>query len=340
MLAAEYLRWTNDRVLAERLLPAVDLALDWIATFGDRDGDGFIEYERQTPNGLANQGWKDSWDGIRYGDGRVAGAPIALCEAQAYVYGAYRARAYLASVFDDHQAAAVWSRRAGELATAFDAAFWIEERGVYCVGLDADKKPIDSITSNIGHCLWAGIVPPSRSEQLAEALTDPALFSGWGLRTLDAANPAYNPLSYHCGSVWPHDTALAIAGLRRYGHHAAASRLQTGLLDAASVFNGRLPELFGGFSRDNLPMPVAYPASCSPQAWAAASPLLMVRSLLGLEPDLPNGVVGVAEAPGSAPRHLNARGVPLGAGRIDVRCTGSTVEVEGLPPGVSLERRS
>jgi glycogen debranching enzyme len=337
MLAAEYLRWTNDRALTEALLPAVDRALAWIADYGDLDGDGFVEYQRQTPNGLANQGWKDSWDGIRYGDGRVAEAPIALCEAQAYVYGAYRARAYLARTFDDPDGAATWSKQADRLAAAFDEAFWIEERGTYCVGLDAGKQQIDSNTSNIGHCLWTGIVPPARSAQLAAKLTDPTLFSGWGLRTLDSRNPGYNPLSYHCGSVWPHDTALAIAGLHRYGHHREAATLRQGLLQAASVFDGRLPELFAGFPRDELPTPVAYPASCSPQAWAAAAPLLMVRSMLGLEPDLPAGIVRVRETLDGAVRHLHARGVPLGAGRIDVRANGSVIEVDGLPSGVSLQ---
>jgi glycogen debranching enzyme len=237
-------------------------------------------------------------------------------------------------VFGDSDSAAAWDRRAERLARAFDEKFWLEERGTYCVGLDGDKKPIDSSTSNVGHCLWTGIVPPERANRLAATLTEPALFSGWGLRTLDARNPGYNPLSYHCGSVWPHDTALAIAGLRRYGYHEQASLLQDGLLQAASVFNGRLPELFAGFPRDDLPTPVAYPASCSPQAWAAAAPLLMVRAMLGLDPDLPSGLVTVTE---SGPlRHLHARGVPLGAGRVDVRANGSVIEVDGLPSGVSL----
>jgi glycogen debranching enzyme len=338
MLAAEYLRWTDDRALVASLLPAVDRALEWTHRYGDRDGDGFIEYLRPNDGGLANQGWKDSWDGIRYGDGTVAEAPIALCEVQAYLYGAYRARAYLADVFDEAQLAARYNQAATDLAAAFDASFWLEERGTYCIGLDGDKRPIDSSTSNPGHCLWAGIARPDRAARLAQTLVGDDLNSGWGLRTLAADNPGYNPLSYHCGSVWPHDTALAVAGLRRYGHQLEADVLQDGLLEAATAFGGRLPELFAGLARTEMPTPVIYPASCSPQAWAAAAPLLMIRAMLGIEPDVPRGTLRLSPALDGRTGRLYALGVPVGRGRIDVRTNGSTVDVEGLPPGMTLRQ--
>jgi glycogen debranching enzyme len=337
MLAAEHLRWTGDFELAARLLPAVDQALEWLRVYGDRDGDGFVEYLRTQDGGLANQGWKDSWDGIRYADGRVAEAPIALCEVQAYVYGAYRARAYLADALGDAAVAARFQRAATDLAVAFDTAFWLEDLGTYCVGLDGEKQPIDSSSSNPGHCLWAGIALPHRAPQLAATLAASQLNSGWGLRTLAADNPGYNPLSYHCGSVWPHDTALAVAGLRRYDCHEAADTLQDGLLAASASFGGRLPELFAGLSRQEMPTPVVYPASCSPQAWAAAAPLLMIRSLLGLEPDVPNHTVRVRSNLPSTGR-LDALGVPLGQGRIDVRASGTTIRVDGLPAGTTLDQ--
>ncbi len=338
MLAAEYLRWSNDQALVRQLLPAVDRAMEWMTAYGDRDHDGFLEYLRADDGGLANQGWKDSWDGIRYGDGRVAEAPIALCEVQGYAYGAYQARAYLARVFDDPARAERCSEQAQALADAFDAAFWRDDLGTYCVGLDGDKRQIDSKTSNVGHCLWTGIVRPDRSAQLAQSLAGVGLNSGWGLRTLDADNAGYNPLSYHCGSVWPHDTALAVAGLRRYGHHHEAKLLQDGLLEAASAFGGRLPELFAGLARSEMPTPVVYPASCSPQAWAAAAPLLMIRSMLGLDPDLPSGTIQVNPAPDRSAHRLYALRVPLGAGRIDVRTDGDAVDIGGLPAGISVSR--
>lgn len=338
MLVAEYLRWTDDWALVERLLPAVDRALQWIEHYGDRDGDGFVEYERKQNTGLANQGWKDSWDGVRYGDGRVAEAPIALCEVQAYVYGAYRAMAYLADVGGLDDSADHWQHRAAELKRAFDAAFWVQDIGTYAIGLDGDKRPIDSVSSNVGHCLWAGIVPDHRAGQVAEILTSPAMSSGWGLRTLSADNPAFNPLSYHCGSVWPHDTAIAVAGLQRYGLEAQATSLRSSLLDAAAALGGRLPELFAGFGRSELPVPVAYPASCSPQAWAAASTLLLIRSMVGLDPDLPRHRVELEAGLASGSPDLQAEGVPLGAGRVRIVGDHATILIDGLGTGIDVEQ--
>lgn len=337
MLVAEYLRFSGDTALVGELMPAVDAALAWMRDHGDPDGDGFIEYQRMTDSGLANQGWKDSWDGIRYGDGRVADAPIALCEVQAYAYGAYCARAYLAEIVGDPATAQSWRDRADAMQAAFDQAFWVDGLGCYAVGLDGDKAPIDSVTSNIGHCLWTGIVPEHRSAVLADHLSSPGLFSGWGIRTLSADNPAYNPLSYHCGSVWPHDTAIAVAGLDRYGHHREASLVRSGLLDTAMALGGRLPELFAGFARSELPAPVPYPASCSPQAWAAASSLLAVRSMLGLEPDVPNRVVAVRAGLGDEAAGLRAEGIAIGPNRVTITADAFDTTVAGLDPAIEVD---
>jgi glycogen debranching enzyme len=336
MLVAEVARWTGDRQLITDLLPAVDAAMAWIDTVGDRDGDGFVEYLRATESGLANQGWKDSWDGIRFEDGRVAEAPLALCEVQGYVYAAHRARATIARALGDQATAEASEARAEQLRARFDATFWLPDRGWYAIGLDATKRPVDSLTSNIGHCLWTGVVPEERSPRLAELLTSERMFTGWGLRTIARDSQGYNPLSYHCGSVWPHDTAISVAGLAAYGHEQEAGTLADALLDAASVGGGRLPELFAGFDRSELPTPVRYPASCSPQAWAAASPLLVVRALLGLEPDLVEGRVRLRPRLPPSMSWLVVDGIPLGGGRMRVEAGPGGVEVSGLPDGVEV----
>lgn len=336
-LVAELARWTGMTSTTRALLPAVDRAIEWMEGDGDPNGDGFIEYERRDPRGLENQGWKDSWDGIRHGDGSVAVAPIALCEVQGYAYAAYRGRADLARALGDQGAADDLDRRAEDLRARFDERFWLEEQGWFAVGLDGDGEPITSLTSNVGHLLWSGIVLPHRARQIATRLTEPSMFTGWGIRTLSSDNPAYNPLSYHCGSVWPHDTAIAAAGLARYHCNDAVDTIVDGLLSASEHSDGRLPELFAGFGRHDLPSPVPYPASCSPQAWAAASPLLLVRSLLGLEPDLLVGQLRLRpRLPGRTGR-IELRDVPLGDGRLSVIVDGNDVSVEGIPDGVELK---
>lgn len=318
VLLGELSRWGLPEADLRRLLPAADRALAWLDDHGDRDGDGWVEYRRTTPSGLANQGWKDSWDGIRYRDGRVAEAPIALCEVQAYAYAAHRARAAVARRLGDVATAMRHDDRATDMAERFDRQFWLPEAGWYAVGLDADKRPIDSLTSNIGHCLWAGIVRPDRAAAVAHRLVSPDLWSGWGIRTLSASDGGYDPMSYHCGTVWPHDSALGVAGLRRYGFVDAACRVAEGLLDAAQAWGGRLPELFCGLDRDEVETPVPFPTSCSPQAWAAATPFLLLRTLLGLEPD---GAGGLRVDPvGPAARDdLSLTGVPAFGTRFDVR---------------------
>jgi glycogen debranching enzyme len=287
MLLGELQRWGSDPEAVAALLPHADRALEWIERYGDADGDGFVEYQRKTDAGLANQGWKDSWDGITFADGRLPAAPIALAEVQAYCYAAYRSRAHFAANAGDEAARRHWLDRAATLKRRFNEAFWLPERGWFAVGLDADKRPIDALTSNIGHCLWTGIVDDDKAASVAEHLLSPAMFTGWGIRTLASTMAAYNPISYHNGSVWPHDNAVCAAGLMRYGFVRHAQRVINALLTAAAHFDHRLPELFCGFGVDEFAAPIPYPTSCSPQAWAAATPFLLLRSLLRFNPELP-----------------------------------------------------
>lgn len=336
MLLGELARWGVDPAVIADLLPAADRALDWTSADGDLDGDGYVEHLPLSESGLVHQGWKDSWDGTRYADGRVAVPPVALAEVQAYVYAAHVARADLASLFGDEDGARRHRAIAAELKERFNRDFWLAEKGWYAVGLDADKRPIDSLASNMGHALWSGIVDPAHAPAVAARLVSSRLASGWGLRTLDAENDAFNPLSYHCGSVWPHDTAIAVAGLARYGFREESNVLARALLDASADFGGRLPELFGGFERLEVEMPVPYPTSCSPQAWAAAAPLLLVRTMLGLEPDIPRGEIRLAPRLPAGVGHLTVSGIPLGDSRIDIEVVGRRVGVEGVPAGIRV----
>jgi glycogen debranching enzyme len=338
MLLGELRRWGLGREPVDALLPNADRALEWIERFGDADGDGYIEYQRATDRGLANQGWKDSWDGIRYADGRIAQAPIALCEVQAYVYGAYLARAHFAFEEGDTVLYDRYRRKAADLKAAFNRDFWVEERGWFAVGLDAEKRQIDSLTSNMGHCLWTGIVDEEKAASVARHLLGPDMFNGWGVRTLAASMGGYNPISYHCGSVWPHDTAIAAAGLARYGFEEGAQRLVMALLESGSSQGGRLPELFGGLDRSEFPVPVVYPTSCSPQAWSAASPLLCLRTLLRLDPWVPYGKTWLAPMVPPEIGPLRVENIPLAGSRVDVEVIDGKVTAEGLPEGIELIR--
>ena len=341
MLLGEMRRWGVDRELVDELLPHAVRAIEWIDQFGDADGDGYVEYHRATDRGLANQGWKDSWDGIRYANGKVAEAPIALCEVQAYTYGAYLARAHFAFEVGDTATYDRFRAKAAHLKAAFNRDFWLEDRGWFAVGLDADKQPIDSLTSNIGHCLWAGIIDEDKARRVAELMVSPAMFSGWGLRTLSKESGGYNPISYHCGSVWPHDTAIVAAGLARYGFDGAAQQLIFGLLDAATAQGGRLPELFSGLDRGELTVPVAYPTSCSPQAWAAASPMLCLRTLLRLDPWIPYGKMWLCPHLPESIGYLKVEGIPLAGSRVTVEVGSEVpggVAVDGLPPDIEIIR--
>ncbi|MFF0491376.1 amylo-alpha-1,6-glucosidase [Nocardia sp. NPDC003482] len=335
MLLAETRRWGAPSDAVAALLPAADAALDWMSHFGDRDGDGFIEYQRATDRGLINQGWKDSFDGINDIAGHIAESPIALCEVQGYQYAALLARAELADEFGEVIVAARLRDRASALRTKFVEAFWMPEKGWYAVALDRGKRRVDALTSNVGHCLWSGIVPDEHAAQLVERMSTAEMDSGFGLRTLASGMGAFNPMSYHNGSVWPHDTAIAVAGLLRYRHIPGAvdlaTRLADGLLDAAAAFGGRLPELFCGFPRSRFSAPVPYPTSCSPQAWASAAPLLLVRSFLGLDPDVPRRSLTVLPHLPSRWGRVELTDLRLGGSMIDLAVDGQRVVASNLP---------
>jgi glycogen debranching enzyme len=336
MLLSELRRWGLAPEVVNQLLPHADRALEWIETFGDKDGDGYVEYRRSSDRGLVNQGWKDSVDAIRFANGDLAKAPIALCEVQAYVYGAYIGRAHFADEDGDADYAERYRAKAAALKEAFNRDFWLDDRQWFAMALDAEKRPVDALASNMGHCLWTGIVDEDKAAAVAEHLVGPAMYSGWGVRTLASSMIGYNPISYHCGSVWPHDNAIAAAGLMRYGFVEEAQRVILSMLDASATTQGRLPELFTGLGRDEFPSVVGYPTSCSPQAWAAASPLLFLRTLLRLEPWIPHGKVSVAPAVPDAIGRLRVDNIPLGGARVSVDVFEGNVKVEGLPPAVEL----
>jgi glycogen debranching enzyme len=335
MLVGELRRWGTPLADLEPLLPHVDRALDWVRTHGDRDGDGFVEYERATPHGLVNQGWKDSFDGITLPSGALPHAPIALAEVQGYVYGALCARSELAEAFGQHEQARDLARQAVALKRAFNDRFWLPHRRHFALALDGDKQPVESLASNMGHCLWTGIVDDEHAPDVAAALVSPEMFSGVGVRTLSSSMGAYNPMSYHNGSIWPHDNALVAAGLRRYGFVDEAQQVVRGILDAAEAFGGRLPELFCGFDRDAFPHPIAYPTACAPQAWAAATPLLLLRVLLGLEPDVPAGAVTVDPAVPTAMLPMKVEQLHLAGSTLDLLVTAGSWRAQGGPPGVT-----
>jgi glycogen debranching enzyme len=339
MLVHEVWRWGTPLDDLRPLLPAVDAALDWVAGPGDPDGDGYVEYERRSPEGLVNQGWKDSWDGVSFADGRMAEPPIAVAEVQGYVYAAWRAGAALARATGDEVTAAARDRRAHVLRRRFENDFWLPHQEAFALALDGDKRPVDAVASNMGHCLWTGIVTdPDQAAAVARHLVSPAMDTGWGIRTLAQGMGRFNPLSYHNGSVWPHDTAICVAGLRRAGFAEAAARLAAGLLAAADACEGRAPELFAGLTRDELPVPVRYPASCSPQAWASAAPLLLVRALLGLEPDAPGGRIELNPVLPPGAGYLEVAEVPLAGGRVTVESEDGAVALRGLRPGLAVVR--
>ena len=287
VLLAETWRWTDDATLARRLREPAMRALEWVDRYGDRDGDGFVEYSRQVDSGLANQSWKDSGDSQRFQDGSFAEAPIAAVEVQGYVYDAKRGLAEVArEVWREQELADRLEREAEELRARFDEAFWVAERGgFYALALDGKKRQVDSRSSNMGHLLWSGIVPPERVPKVVDQLLSEELWSGWGIRTMASDAEAFNPISYHNGTVWPHDTALAAWGLARHGYTAEARRVGRALIEAAGHFDWSLPEVFAGYARDETPFPIAYPTAARPQAWAAGTPILLVRVLLGIEPD-------------------------------------------------------
>ena len=284
VLAGLYLERTGDLATVKALWPAIEKALGWMDGPGDRDGDGFIEYARALDTGLQNQGWKDSYDAVFHADGELARGSVALCEVQGYAYMARRLAAGAARRLGKADRAAALDAAADDLAEKFDAAFWCEDIGTYAIALDGDKKPCKVRTSNAGQVLWSGIARPDRAKRVAEQMLGTNFFSGWGIRTVAIGEPRYNPMSYHDGSIWPHDNSLIAAGMARYGMTDKAERIFEGLFATASYMDlRRLPELFCGFRRRRGAGPTLYPVACSPQAWAAGTPFLLLQACLGLE---------------------------------------------------------
>ena len=332
-------KWGMAADAVEPLLAPMRRCLTWLAERGCRR-DGFVSYIDESGQGLANQGWKDSWDAVQYRDGRIASAPLALCEVQGYAYEAARAGAELLDAFGQ-DGADRWRQFAAGLAERFRARFWVEDdHGAYpAIALEDDGVAVDSLSSNIGHLLGTGLLNETESDLVAGRLLSSDLNSGFGLRTLAASSAGFNPLSYHCGSVWAHDTAIAIAGLSRTPgptSRAALVSLVEGLLSAAEGFRYRLPELYGGHARGELSAPLPYPASCHPQAWAAASSVAVAAALLGIKPDVPAGTVALAPVTtGAAPRSVS--GLRVGDAPVAVH-VGPDGEkwLTGAPPGLRV----
>ena len=300
VLLDEYHRWSGDEELVRALEPNARAALAWIEESGDADGDGYVEYAcRNAASGLVNQCWKDSWNAIQFADGTLADGPIATCEIQGYVYDARRRCARLArEVWNDELLARRLERQAAELRESFRRDFWMPARGCHALALDGEKRQVDSLTSNIGHLLWSGLLDEDEASAVAARLLDEQLYSGWGVRTLGTREAGYNPLGYHTGTVWPHESSLIAAGLARYGHVEAARTIAASILRAAPYFEHRLPEVFAGYPRSTTTVPVAFPTASRPQAWAAGTPLLLLSTLLDLLPGPADADVEVGDGIG------------------------------------------
>jgi glycogen debranching enzyme len=329
VLLDEYERWTGDDRLVRHLEYEARAALRWIDEYGDLQGNGYVAYQRRNEDtGLENQCWKDSWDSISYRDGTLPGFPRATCELQGYAYDAKVRGARLARTFwDDPALADRLEGEARDLKDRFDRDFWLDDQGYYAVALDADGRPVDALTSNNGHLLWSGIVDEARAASVAAHLIGPRLFSGWGVRTMAEGDGRYNPIGYHVGTVWPFDNSFIAWGLRRYGYEEEAARIAAGILDAATFFDGRLPEAFGGYPRELTDYPVQFPTACSPQAWSTGAPLLLLRTMLGLEPL--DGHLIVDPALPIRVGHLELLDIPGRWGRMDAFGRG---RVETGPP--------
>jgi glycogen debranching enzyme len=324
ILLDEYERWSGDTDLVLELEPQARAALDWLEHYGDLDGDGYLEYQRRNlQSGLENQGWKDSWDSIVYPDGRLASLPRATCELQGYAYDARVRTARLArEVWHDDATADRLERDAADLKARFNADFWVDDGDFFALALDGDKNQVPTLTSNMGHLLWSGIVDDSKAGAVVDHIMGDRLFSGWGVRTLATGQAAFNPLSYHDGTVWPHDNGLIAAGLARYRRREEAGRIAVAMFEAAGHFDHRLPEVFAGYPRSLTQFPVEYPTACSPQAWAAGTPLLLIRVLLGLEP-YGHGLTSIPHVP-HVMGSLGVIGVPGRWGRAETPTTLTT----------------
>ena len=328
VLLDEYERWTGDRALVRELEVESRAALNWIDEYADLQGNGYLSYERRNKKtGLENQCWKDSWDSISFRDGRIPGFPRATCELQGYAYDAKLRGARLArQIWKDTALAEQLEQQAAELKRRFNRDFWVEDGEYFALALDPDGKQVDALTSNNGHLLWSGIVDKSKAKAVVGHLLGPRLFSGWGVRTLAEGEGRFNPIGYHVGTVWPFDNSFIAWGLRRYGFKDEAAIVAAGILDAAEFFEGRLPEAFGGYERSETRYPVQYPTACSPQAWSTGAPLLLLRTMLGLEPQGEHLVVDAALP--STIEHLELLDIPGRWGRIDAFGRGR-VNVEG-----------
>lgn len=338
ILLSETFNWTADEQLVQDMLPHAHRALDWMDNYGDLDGDGFVEFLRRSPRGLTNQGWKDSWDANMHRDGKVAEPPIALCEVQGYVYEAKYRMASLMRSFGETRKAEKLKKDAAELARRFDHAFWMPQRGFYAMALDREKKQLQVISSNPGHLLFARMLPQERARAITQRFMQPDMFSGWGLRTISRDERVFNPLSYHRGSIWPHDNSIAAHGMALYEFRDAALTVFTGLAQAALNFRDyRLPELFCGIQRREQDEPVQYPVSCSPQSWASGAIFLLLTSVLGIRPSAPRKELTIVNP--SLPDwldYLNIRNLHIGGSRVGLDFTrrGSrtfcnVVDVEG-----------
>ena len=296
VLMDEYERWTGDSKLVDDFEPQTRAALNWIDEYADLQGNGYVSYKRRNEEtGLENQCWKDSWDSVSYHDGTLPGFPRATCELQGYAYDAKVRGARLARHFwHDPEFAGKLEKEAADLKRRFNRDFWVKDRGYFAIALDTDGRQVDSLTSNIGHLLWSGIVEKSKARSVVRQLMSARLFSGWGVRTLAEGEGRYNPIGYHVGTVWPFDNSIIAWGLRKYGFKEEAARVAEGILGAAQYFDGCLPEAFGGYPRQMTKYPVQYPTACSPQAWSTGAPLLLLRAVLGMEPVGDNLVVDPA----------------------------------------------
>jgi glycogen debranching enzyme len=334
MLLGELRRWGLSHEVVDRLLVHADRALDWITTYGDRDGDGYVEYQRATDRGQRHQAWKDSAAPVRRPDGTPAEGPLALAEVQGYVYAAYVARSHFASQAGDEAGAEAWRGRAAALKAAFNRDFWVAGDGWLALALDGDKQPVSALASNVGHCLWTGIVDEDKAAVLVKHLLSDDLFSGWGVRTLGASMGGYDPVAPHTGAVWPHDNAACVAGLVRYGFVDEAHRIVLAQLDAAAAHGGRLPVLCG-FDRDDVRGPLRLPDRSETRATSAAAPLWHLRSLLRFDPWVPQGKLWLSPVLPPSVHRLRVERIPLVGGTATITVEDGEVEAD-LPPGIEL----
>jgi len=310
-LASAYAARTGDMAFIDTLWPSLVAAAAWMEDTSRQDGNGFVSYQRAADSGLSNQGWKDSFDSVFHADGRIPKGPIALVEVQGYAYAAYRGLTGLAARREDADGAAHWTDCAENMRAAVERSFWMEEAGFYALALDGDGKPCQVRSSNAGHLLYAGLPSPERAQRLTDQLLTASLHSGWGIRTLADDELPFNPMSYHNGSIWPHDTAICATGMAGYGSRDSVVRLMSGAFEAAVHFNMRLPELFCGFTRSSGEAPVAYPVACLPQAWSSGSVFMLMQACLGLEID---GFAGEI--------HVNRPRLPIGIDQLTIRRLG------------------